>query len=112
MSLAIPARITDISAVAQESARSSLRRAFRVVVTLDRIDGARMRPGLSARVVVHRAAIASALLAPRAALDVTTDKAKARLLDGSLIDVTVGRCNPQECVVTGGLSEGQELAPR
>jgi multidrug resistance efflux pump len=110
-SLAIPGRITDISAVAQESARNSLRRAFRVVVTLDRIDGARMRPGLSARVVVNRATIPAALLASRAALDVTTEKAKARLRDGSLIDVTIGRCNAQECVVTDGLADGQELAP-
>jgi HlyD family secretion protein len=110
-SLAIPGRITDISAVAQESARNSLRRAFKVVVRLDRIDSTRMRPGLSARVVVNRAATATALLAPRAALDLSTEKTKARLRDGSVVDVTLGRCNAQECVVTAGLTDGQELAP-
>jgi HlyD family secretion protein len=110
-SLAIPGRITDISAVAQESARNSLRRAFKVVVRLDRIDSSRMRPGLSARVVVNRGTMAAALLAPRAALDLTGEKTKARLRDGSAVDVKLGRCNAQECVVTDGLTDGQELAP-
>lgn len=44
-----PARVVSVAAVAQESARASLRRAFRVIVRLDQVDRARMRPGLSAR---------------------------------------------------------------
>src|SRR4029077_21218358 len=42
--MSFPGRVTSISAVAQESSRTSLRRAFRVIVALDRLDGARMRP--------------------------------------------------------------------
>src|SRR4029078_629856 len=42
-------RVTEISAVAQESARASMRRAFRVIVTLDKIEPGRMRPGTSAK---------------------------------------------------------------
>jgi multidrug resistance efflux pump len=49
-------RVAAISAVAQESKRQSLRRQFDVIVALDRLDEQRMRPGLSARIVVRREA--------------------------------------------------------
>jgi multidrug efflux pump subunit AcrA (membrane-fusion protein) len=58
-------RVSEISAVAQESTRASMRRAFRVLVKLDKIEPARMRPGLSARVVIRREERANALLIPR-----------------------------------------------
>lgn len=103
-------RVTGISAVAQESARQSLRRAFKVVVNLDRIDAARMRPGLSARVVIRRSANRMALLAPRVALDLTSDGQRARLSSGKFVPVKVGACNAQECIVISGLEEGQHLA--
>ena len=103
-------RVTGISAVAQESARQSLRRAFKVVVNLDRIDAARMRPGLSARVVIRRSANRMALLAPRVALDLTSEGQRARLSSGKFVPVKVGACNAQECIVLSGLEEGQQLA--
>ncbi len=102
-------KIAGISAVAQETSRQSLRRAFRVIVTLDRIDARRMRPGLSARVVVRTQTLSDALIAPRAALEWSAKKAEAHLPDGHKKDVTLGPCNAQECVVTGGLVEGQRL---
>ena len=111
-SMTFPGRVTDISAVAQESARGSLRRAFHVVVTLDKIDAGRMRPGLSTRVTVRRATLPNALLASRAALDLDAKRPRAHLADGSLVDVTLGACNAQECVVTKGLNDGDRLAPR
>lgn len=104
-------RVTSISAVAQESARQSLRRSFKVVVLLDQIDPERMRPGLSARVTIRRDTQQQALLAPRAALDFSGATPRARLADGSSVDVKLGTCNAQECIVTNGLSDGQELAP-
>jgi len=104
-------RVAEISAVAQESNRQSLRRAFRVVVTLDRLDPARMRPGLSARVIVHRPPSRDAILAPRAALDFSAKQTRAKLASGKSVAVTVGDCNAQECVVMSGLTEGQELVP-
>jgi hypothetical protein len=79
-------RVTEISAVAQESAKLSLRRAFRVIVALDKIEPARMRPGLSARVIIRREERPNALLVARA--DVAGRK-----------DLKLGPCNAQECVV-------------
>jgi hypothetical protein len=96
--------------VAQESKRQSLRRQFDVIVALDRLDAQRMRPGLSARVVVRRDSKGEVLLAPRAALDFAGNSPRARLASGDMKDVKVGACNAQECVV-GGLEEGQALAP-
>jgi len=92
-------RIASISAVAQENTtnKQSLRRTFRVAVKLDRIDAARMRPGLSARVIIRRQAIDNALLIPRAAV-ATVKK-----------DVRIGDCNELDCVVLAGLKEGESL---
>ena len=79
-------RVSAISAVAQESARMSMRRAFRVIVALDKIEPARMRPGLSARVMIRREERPNALLVSRA--DIAGHN-----------DLKLGSCNAQECVV-------------
>ena len=95
-------RIAWISAVAQENTtnKQSLRRSFRVAVKLDRIDAGRMRPGLSARVIIRRAAIENALLIPRASV-ASISKKKS--------DVRIGDCNELDCVVLSGLREGESL---
>lgn len=103
-------RIASISAVAQESRRASLRRHFEVLVTLDRLDPSRMRPGLSARVVVRRDARPSQLLAPRSAIDFASATPRVRLAGGEMKDVKLGACNAQECVVSG-VDEGTRLEP-
>jgi multidrug efflux pump subunit AcrA (membrane-fusion protein) len=103
-------KIDSISAVAQESRRQSLRRHFEVLVALDRLDPARMRPGLSARVVVRRELKAAQLLAPRAAVDVAGKTPRVRLESGEMKDVQLGACNAQDCVVSG-VEEGTRLAP-
>jgi HlyD family secretion protein len=103
-------RIAAISAVAQESRRQSLRRQFEVLVALDKLDPSRMRPGLSARVVVRRETRPSALLAPRAAIDFSGKAPRVRV-DGTLQDVKLGPCNALDCVVLNGLSEGTRLEP-
>ena len=102
-------RIAAISAVAQESRRASLRRHFDVLIALDKLDMARMRPGLSARVIVRRESLQNALLVPRAALEFSQGKTRARRADGELIDVQLGSCNAQDCVVKSGLEEGVKL---
>jgi multidrug resistance efflux pump len=102
-------RIAAISAVAQESRRQSLRRQFEVLVSFDKLDPNRMRPGLSARVIVHRENLASALLAPRAALDFSGQSPRARLEGGEMKDIRLGPCNAQDCVVLDGLEEGARL---
>jgi len=107
--LVFSGKVTGISAVARESRRQSLRRAFDLLVAFDRLDVARMRPGLSARVIIHRDAKSDALLAPRASLDLADDHPRAVLADGKKIEVKLGSCNAQECVVLGGLEQGQKL---
>ena len=102
-------KVASISAVAQESARQSLRRAFKVIVKLDTIDAARMRPGLSARVLIHRENQPARLIAPRTALDLSAAEPVAALASGKRVKVRLGSCNAQECVVLGGLEEGQRL---
>lgn len=104
-------RIQAISAVAQESKRMSLRRQFDVLVALDRLDSERMRPGLSARVIVHQRTQNQALLAPRAAIDFSGTTPRARTSSGEMKDVELGPCNAQDCVVTSGLDDGDKLAP-
>jgi HlyD family secretion protein len=107
--LTFSGKIAGISAVAQETSRQSLRRAFKVIVTLDRIDPKRMRPGLSARVVVRTQTVADALIAPRAAIEASAKKTQLHLPDHRAIEVNLGPCNAQDCVVTSGAVEGQRL---
>ena len=103
-------RVTSISAVAHESARQSLRRAFKVIISLDSIDPERMRPGLSARALIRREAIPDTLIVPRVALDLSGAEPLASLASGKRVKVSLGSCNAQECVVKSGLEEGQRLA--
>ena len=102
--------VSDIAAVAQEDSRVSLRRSFRVVIKLDQIDPARMRPGLSARVMIRRDARKDALLVPRAAVDRDGKAPRIQLDNGRFVPVHLGPCNAQECVVIDGVSEGQSVA--
>ena len=98
-STAFPGSVAAISAVAQENTtnRQSLRRSFRVTIKLDRLDPARMRPGLSARVTIRRATASNVLLAPRGAAGLAKR------------DVKLGDCNAFDCVVLSGLKEGERL---
>ena len=107
--MSFPGRVTSISAVAQEASRTSLKRAFRVLVALDKLDLSRMRPGLSSRVIVHAMLQRDALLVPRAALDFASAKPRVHLATGKSVDIILGACNAQECVVKSGLSEGETL---
>lgn len=101
--------VATISAVAQETSRQSLRRAFKITINLAAIDTHRMRPQLSARVTVRTQTVPNVLIAPRASLDVSSKQPRAMLANGKLVDVALGTCNAQECVVNKGLVEGQRL---
>jgi hypothetical protein len=68
-----------------------------------------MRPGLSARVVVHAMLQPNALLVSRAAIDFSAAKPRVYRADGKLTEVVLGACNAQECVVKSGLNEGETL---
>ncbi len=104
-----PGKVAELTPVAQEPARLSLRRAFRVRIDLDRVDPGRMRPGMSVKVEVTPRRDPSALLAPRAALDLAARPPRARLRDGREVEVRLGPCSAGECVVEGGLAEGTRL---
>ena len=68
-----------------------------------------MRPGLSARVEIRRELLRGVLIAPRAAIDFSSKTPRARLASGRVVNVVVGSCNAQECVVKSGLDEGVRL---
>jgi HlyD family secretion protein len=104
-------KIASISAVAQESRRQSLRRQFQVIVALDHLDAQRMRPGLSARVIVRRQTMPQTLLVPRAGIDFSATQPRAHLAGGEVKDVKLGPCNAQDCVVLDGLALGEKLVP-
>ena len=104
-----PGRVSEITPVAQEPVRQSLRRGFRVLIALDRTDPERMRPGMSAKVEVESGRLDRALLAPREALDLSSSPARALLADGGASDVRLGPCNARECVIESGLAEGTRL---
>lgn len=105
----LPGRVEGVSPLALETARSSLRRVFRVIVSLERFDASRMQPGMSVRVEVLAHQAATALLAPRAALDLAGERPLAYPAKGAPVPVTLGPCNAQVCVVSTGLADGQTL---
>lgn len=102
-------RVAEITPVAQEAARRSLRRAYNVRVELDASDADRMRPGMSVKVEVRPAAREGVLLAPREGLDFAGPQPRARLDSGQLVDVKLGPCNSEECIVEGGVEDGVRL---
>jgi len=112
---AYPCQVRSVAPVAQESARSSLLRYFRVDVELLERDPKRMRPGMSVKVELTTDERPDVLLAPRQALDETADPPTVRLADGGVETVDLGPCNERECVVeaTAGdaLAAGTRLAP-
>lgn len=110
--LEFPGKVAELTPVAQEPNRRSLRRAFRVVVDLDRTDPARMRPGMSVKVEVTTAREDGVLLAPRAALDLASSPPRASLADGSEVEVRLGACSAGDCVVESGLTDGTRLRAR
>lgn len=105
----ISGTIKQISPVAQEPVRESLRRSFAVLVSLDKTDPERMRPGMSVKVEVHAHKESNVLLVPRAAVDFRVSPPRVLLADGDVVEPLLGPCNAQECIVTEGLSEGAEV---
>jgi multidrug resistance efflux pump len=127
-----PATVRSVQQIAQQPSGRSSRRVFEVLVDLAAIDPARMRPGMSAKVVVEQAITEEGgrppLLAPREALAFATTardlagagpslavaagsatRARLHLAGGGVTEVEVGACNPTHCIVDG-VPEGQRLS--
>lgn len=106
-------RVEDVGAVAAEATRSfglsAARTGFPVRVSLARTD-AIMRPGLSVRVEVLRAAWPQSLVVPRQALRFESDQAVV-MPKGSArpSPVKIAGCTPVDCVVESGLKEGDRV---
>jgi multidrug resistance efflux pump len=121
----LPSVVRSVQQIAQQPSGRSARRVFDVLVELEAVDAQRMRPGMSAKVVVEQtierdAAGQPPLLAPRAALrfaagaralagagpsvqDAVDEGSSARLLllAGGEAEVAVGACSATHCIVEG-----------
>jgi multidrug resistance efflux pump len=102
-------RIVEITPVAQEAVGRSLRRAYNVRVNLDAADVERMRPGMSVKVEVRPQARENVLLAPRVGLELSGSSPRARLASGQDVEIKLGPCNFDMCVVDGGVPDGARL---
>jgi HlyD family secretion protein len=105
-------RVEEVGAIAAEATASflptSAKTGFRVRVSLARTEPV-MRPGLSVRVEVVRAAWPQALAVPRQA--VRFDKGQATVTKKGITasKVVVAACTPTDCVVESGLAEGDHV---
>ncbi|HUP21635.1 MAG TPA: efflux RND transporter periplasmic adaptor subunit [Thermoanaerobaculia bacterium] len=126
------AEVTSVQHIAQQPSGRSARRVFDVLVELSAVDPERMRPGMSAKVVVERTIERgnddrTPLLAPRVTLTFvaavrelagagpplrasvsTGSTARLELAEGGAAEVQVGACNPTHCIVEG-IEEGVVL---
>jgi len=107
-------RIEDVGSVAREGGgrgpfAAAAKPGFPVRVSLGKSDPL-MRPGLSVRVEVVRAAWPRALSVPRGAVRFEKQGPVVRRRDGGTSRVKLAACTPLECVVESGLSEGDGVA--
>jgi len=107
--LSFPGAVLEVGTLADETSPRSLRRAFRVRVSLDRVDAERMRPGMSVQVEVETAKLEAVLVAPRTALAWNGTSVRALLAAGGESRVRLGPCNTRDCVIEDGLAEGTLL---
>jgi hypothetical protein len=106
---ALSGRVRSVDPFAQDAGWRSQRRFFRTIVDLERLDPARMLPGMSVKVAVHLPSLETALLVPRRCLEWAGEGPRAVLAGGRRAPVSLGPCNSSACVVTGGLDLGARL---
>ncbi len=105
------AHVRSVDATARELGRSPLRRAFRVVLTLDAPDPEVLRPGMSARVEVAVPPVDDAVLVPREAISWQHAEAWVTPLGAKPTPVELERCDAHTCLVHSGPPVGTRLAP-
>jgi len=106
----VAGRVRSVAAMAREIDRRSQRRSFRVVIDLERLDRARMRPGMSVRAEVVTEQVGNALVVPRAAVDLIASPPRVATRDRE-VEVELGPCDARRCVVAAGLSAGDLVVP-
>jgi hypothetical protein len=107
-------RVEEVGSVSRESGgrgwfASAFKPGFPVRISLATSDPL-MRPGLSVRVEVVRAAWPRALSVPRAAVRFEKDGPVVRRASGDVTKVKLATCTPLECVVEAGLAEGDRVS--
>ncbi len=109
--LELDGRVTSITPIAREQRVLSERRGFDVTIEIVGSWGdVLLVPGMSVRIEIERDS-PDRLLVPRAALDLSSGRHRARLAGGSWTDVEVGACSAMLCELVSGLETGQRLAP-
>lgn len=102
--------VKDITPVARSKNEGSLRRTFSVVLDVARTDPARMRPGMSVKVMLPVRTLPGVVAVPRGAIVSTAPGAagvaRVRMASGELRAVTLAACGAQACAVETGLAEG------
>lgn len=91
--------VSRVSSVAEEEGGRSLRRVFKVLVALEGMDPAILRPGLSARVEIETNRVEGATIVPRAGIDFTGETPRLALKNKPPREVDLIDCNPIECAV-------------
>jgi len=109
--LHLEGRIVDITPIAREQRVFSERRGFDVTIEIESEYGqVLLVPGMSVRVEIEGRED-EGLLIPRAALDLGSDPPRALKRNGSWVEIDLGECSAQDCVLLDGLAEGSSLAP-
>ena len=105
----LPCIVKELMPVASGD-RESLRRAFAVVLSIDRFDRDRMIPGMAVKVELKRQPLAG-LVVPRAAVrfDEAGMKTRVRLASGEMKDIVLDACDGQGCAVKSGLAENDDV---
>lgn len=107
--------VKDLTPVARSKGEGSLRRTFSIVLQLASTDPARMRPGMSVKVVLPARTLANAVAVPRGAIvppapGDAEGAARVRMASGELRPVTLGVCGAQTCAVEAGVADGDVVA--
>jgi HlyD family secretion protein len=105
-----PAHVRSVDATAREIGRSPLRRAFRVLLSLDAPDPEVLRPGMSARVEVALPPVDEAVLVPRETISWRGAEAWVTPAGDNPTAIELERCDARRCLVRSGPPVGTRLA--
>ncbi len=100
-------KVVSISPVAREMPGSPLRRAFEVLVDLDKTDGSIMRPGMSVQVEASVRHVDADVAVPRGAIVGIDEQSAVFRPGGERVAVELGACDLHSCAIVSGLAAGE-----